>query len=119
MEAKVHKLTKKLEIAEQEIENLLSENSTLTRKLSQCELKINQLTHICKSTKKKDSSKTKRNSINRTKLNFSLTDSDQNPTPVKSNGSTMIEKIQCTTAPSVNAGTTESNTRRLFFVHFK
>jgi hypothetical protein len=39
-----------LEIADNEIENLITENKQMAKKISEYELKIKQLTHICSST---------------------------------------------------------------------
>lgn len=51
LKLKIKKLEEKLAIADNEISNLASENYTLTKKLAENELKISQLTHICKSPK--------------------------------------------------------------------
>lgn len=53
MKQTIDALKDKLESADQEIQNLLAENSTLSKRLAESELRIDQLTHICKSTSKK------------------------------------------------------------------
>lgn len=72
LEKKVSILAEKLEIAENEISNLLSENCDLKKQLSMYGTQINQLKDICKSTPKKIPQKKKNNSTIKTKLDFSM-----------------------------------------------
>lgn len=69
MQKIVKNLKEKLESAEQEIENLLSENFTLKGKITSYENKVSQLKNICRATPKKISS-VNRKSLNRTRLDF-------------------------------------------------
>lgn len=74
---KISALTIKLESAELEIERLLYENYTLAKRLNESDLKIKQLSSICRSTSGSSKSTVKNNSrrrksINRTKLDFSI-----------------------------------------------
>lgn len=71
LKGKICKLAGKLEIAENEIENLISENGSLTKRITEYKLRIDQLTHICKSTSKNTSIKKKQKSFNRIQLDFS------------------------------------------------
>lgn len=52
LQDKIRTLKEKLEIAENEIENLLTTNNELTKLNSKYELRIKQLSHICKSSSK-------------------------------------------------------------------
>lgn len=68
-------LKERLEIAENEISNLLCENVSLKKQVSNYDTQVNQLKDICKSTPNRLHKKTQRVSLNRTKLNFSQLDS--------------------------------------------
>lgn len=59
LKEKLARLELNLHIAENEIENLLSENQNLKKQLNEQELKINQLTHICRQTPNTNSAKKK------------------------------------------------------------
>lgn len=73
LELKVNTLRYKLESAEQEIDNLLSENYALQKELSIQKLKVNCLNTICKTTPKSQKScKSKKRQIARTALNFTI-----------------------------------------------
>lgn len=66
-------LEQKLQIADNEIENLLSENNTLSKQLHNYELKIKKITEVCKSTPKKKNLKKNKNRKNRS-LSISQTE---------------------------------------------
>lgn len=68
---KVDKLEKSLAIAENEIDNLTLENLNLQKKITEYELKVNTLSHICKSTPKSTKNKNKKDRQVSTKLDFS------------------------------------------------
>lgn len=71
MREKIYNLTEKLDIADSEIEKLISENSSLSKKIAEYQLTIKKLTNICKTTSTKKYAKTPCKSINRTRLDFS------------------------------------------------
>lgn len=75
-------LKEKLEIAENEIENMLAESFTLKKQLSEYKLRIEQLTHICKSTplhpgSKCSTMKKKKKDMHRMKLDFSISTQEE------------------------------------------
>lgn len=72
LQKQISELTIKLEIADNEILNLLSENSCLKKQVATYDTQVSQLKDICKSTPKKQSQKINRNSMNKTKLDFSI-----------------------------------------------
>lgn len=71
LEKKVTMLAKNLEIAENEIANLLSENCNLKKQMSMYGSQINQLKDICKSTPKRPAMKKRSKEPIQTKLDFS------------------------------------------------
>lgn len=73
MKIKIENLERKLKIAENEIENLLTENYKLHSTIEKNGKTIHKLTHICSSDIKKKQRKT----LNKTKLNSSQNDSFQ------------------------------------------
>lgn len=86
MKANIFSLKEKLEIADNEIENLLLENSKLKKENSLHILKIDKLTRICRSTPQtsankidcttKSSTSLERRSLNKRILDFSRTEND-------------------------------------------
>lgn len=73
LELKVNTLRCKLESAEQEIDNLLSQNYALQKELSSQKSKVNCLNTICKTTPKSQKTcKRKKRQIARTALNFTI-----------------------------------------------
>ncbi|CAG5050905.1 unnamed protein product [Parnassius apollo] len=82
LKQKILKLEENLEIAENEITNLSSENHNLKKKVAEYELKVNQLKHICKSTPSSSSKSTKKKKkkVKKIDFNISLKESEnQNP----------------------------------------
>lgn len=80
MKKKIGTLEENLLSADNEIENLLSENNFLKKRLKECESKIQHLMTICRSTDKEISAKNNSKRKQRRKtLNFSLVDSAHNP----------------------------------------
>lgn len=68
---KIDDLQMKLQSAENEIENLLSENCCLKSKLEKYSNKINNLEQICKSITKQTNTERKQNSLRKSRLYFS------------------------------------------------
>lgn len=91
---KICKLEQKLLTAENEIENLSSENHSLKKIISEYEVKVNKLSHICKSTStpKVGLNKTDPNSMTRKRLNFS------NKESLKKNSLSCPKNFDCQTA---------------------
>ncbi|XP_047992736.1 uncharacterized protein LOC125231335 [Leguminivora glycinivorella] len=79
MKQTITALKEKLESADREIENLLAENNTLSKKLADQELKIEKLRHICKSTSSKRNKKKihRNNTVSKTNLDFSTDTEEQ------------------------------------------
>lgn len=75
--SKLEILEEKLKIADNEIENLLSENSAQRKIITEYEKKVKMLTQICNSDSKKRSRKASQNktSLNKTKLDFTREES--------------------------------------------
>lgn len=73
MKIKMENLERKLKMAENEIESLLSENYKLQNKIKEHEKKIHKLTHICSS----DIKKKRRKSLNKAKINYTGNESFQ------------------------------------------
>lgn len=81
LQQEIRNLKEKLGTAENEIDSLLSENHVMSKKITEYELQINKLTHICKSTSinnshskssnKVNSQSKKRTGIIKTQLDFS------------------------------------------------
>lgn len=81
LQKQIHQLQEKLQTAENEIENLLSENYAMSKKINAYELRNKQLTHICKtpssnkslnkSSLKINSQSKRRQNIIKTQLDFS------------------------------------------------
>lgn len=79
LKSKICKLEENLKIAENEIERLLLENSTQAEQINDYKLTVNKLKHVCTSTfKKKPITKSKRNSLVRSKLDFLSTQESPN-----------------------------------------
>lgn len=98
LQNKVAELTQKLEIAENEITNLLTENCCLKKQISLYDVRVSQLRDICKSTPKKPQRRNG-NSLNRTRLDFS---SDQN-TPRKPKDRAVPEHMKPPQASTVGS----------------
>lgn len=90
---KLTKLEKKLEIAENEIDNLTLENLNLQKKIAEYELKVSTLSHICKSTPKSKKKKNQKESLASTKLDLS-------PNKIKIRENKSENETNYTTAPS-------------------
>lgn len=71
LKERIRSLEEKLQITENELDNQLSENHALGRKILEYERKVAKLSHICHSPNKPRCTKTKRNSYNKTRLDFS------------------------------------------------
>lgn len=63
MTEKIHVLEEMLTKSEHEIDNLVSENCALKKQITKYELRIDQLSHICKSTPKKNLNTVTNNNI--------------------------------------------------------
>lgn len=103
MKNKISHLELKLKAAENEIDNLHSENTALSKRLAEYERKIKTLTEICTSDSKKPIKPKHRMSLNRTKLNF--TEEEKN--------SSDENTIKLTETPSTTQEIFESESRKI------
>lgn len=113
LKLKLLKLEQKLEIAENEICNLVSENHTLNKKLEDYELKIEQLTHICKTpttvTSKKKSKSYCGHQQNMSQLNETsqLSSHEKNtanlPPIITNDTRTDTPKLQTSSSPKIKS----------------
>lgn len=71
LKERIRSLEEKLQTTENELDNQLSENHALGKKILEYERKIAKLSHICHSSNKSRSTKTKRNNYSKTRLDFS------------------------------------------------
>lgn len=85
---KIDRLTIQLKSSEMEIDKLLQANCSLSKQVRDYDLRVKQLTSICKSTKvlpkstkSKSSSKTRRKLVSRTKLDFTMEPNVDESTP--------------------------------------
>lgn len=74
LKIKITDLEAKLLIAENEIENLVMENSGLKKKITAYEKKTEQLTRICQSTPVRERFRKERKSINKNELDYSCSE---------------------------------------------
>lgn len=119
LKQKSHKLQQKLEIAENEISNLVAENYALSKKLSEYELKVNQLTHICK-TPKSTGIKKKAVTSDLKRLNISQTETPkQKPSRRNTIPNTMIDDEKIGNLKNLHSVSTDSimkNTRNQVYI---
>lgn len=85
LKEKIRSLETKLEITENELENQLSENHILGKKILEYEHKVAKLSHICQSTHKSNcnSTRSKQKIYNKTRLDLSRTSTYQRKTRVE------------------------------------
>lgn len=114
----VKMLQEKVASAENEIENLLTENCYLKKIISNNEKNINNLKKICYSTPKKCSIH-KRKSINMSKLHYSEEEKYQEDSSTTSNTRTSYENPQCQfkLKPETQHTHTESNVSNILLPH--
>lgn len=102
------KLKEKLQIADNEIENMLIENSNLKQQLANLETKTKLLTEISSSSEKNITHRRKRKSVNKTTLEFSLDDKEQNHcTPSRMIIGNHLRLSEQSSTPSNESGTEE------------
>lgn len=77
LKIKITNLETKLLSAENEIENLLLENNTLRKKITNFEKKTEKLTHICMSTPARVKNQKHKRSLSKTKLDFTCTEKSE------------------------------------------
>lgn len=107
MEKTISNLEEKLEIAENEIGNMLLENNALKKRISEYEIQINQMKNICKSSSKITKRKKIRN-INSTKLDFSQDESTIEVCSIKNQPNTNEKSVETEKKEEQNADVKEN-----------
>lgn len=107
LQNKVLELQEKLQIADNQIDILVQENYQLKDDVIKCELKIKQLSKICKSDFKNVTHRKKLKTSKKTQLDFSVQDGEQSLIKDKISDSITFDKNLNSNTSSQNPNTTE------------